>query len=215
MTTIIDRLGEERLLAIVRAERVADARTIVGGLVEAGVAVTEISLSTATGLEAVARCADAHGDALILGAGTVLGVEQARDALAAGARFLVSPGFDPAVVAFARERGVLHLPGVFSPSEVTAALAAGAEVLKLFPAGLLGVGHLSDLRGPFPQARFVPTGGVDGDNAAGFLAAGAFAVAIGGALVPAGSAPSSGEVAEHARRVLTSLTSPVKELHGH
>jgi 2-dehydro-3-deoxyphosphogluconate aldolase/(4S)-4-hydroxy-2-oxoglutarate aldolase len=191
--TTAEAIVATRLMAIVRTPDPDVARAAVRGLVEGGVAVAELALSHPAALDGLARCAQVHGDELLLGAGTILTVAQAEAALAAGARFLVSPGFDPALHAFARERGVLHLPGVLTPSEVGAALAAGASLLKLFPAGRLGPGHLADLLAPFPAARFVATGGVDASNARAFLAAGAVAVAPGGALLAGAGDPAAGD----------------------
>jgi Entner-Doudoroff aldolase len=179
------------------------------GLVAAGVSVAEISLSPPTALATLREAAARFGDAITLGAGTVRTVAQADQALAAGARFLVAPGLDETVMAHAARQDVLHLPGVFSPTEVDRALSAGAVALKLFPAGRLGPGYVSDLLGPFPEARIVATGGVDAGNAAAFLDAGCLAVAGSSALMPeTGPRLSAAEVEGRARRLISSLSTP-------
>jgi 2-dehydro-3-deoxyphosphogluconate aldolase / (4S)-4-hydroxy-2-oxoglutarate aldolase len=125
-------------------------------------------------------------DALVVGAGTVTSPAQADEAIAAGARFVVSPGFDAAVVRRCQEHGVPVFPGVATPTEVMMAVSAGLDTVKFFPAGLLGGPPMvKALGGPFPAVRFIPTGGVDADNAAEYLRL-SNVVAVGGTwMVPA------------------------------
>jgi 2-dehydro-3-deoxyphosphogluconate aldolase / (4S)-4-hydroxy-2-oxoglutarate aldolase len=178
-----------RMIAIVRTERTGEAVAAIRALAAAGVTVAEISLATTGALAALERAAagtggqGGQGGQLILGAGTVRSVGAAEQAVAAGARFLVSPGLNPDVVDWARERDLLHLPGVFTPTELDDALARGARLIKLFPAGRLGPGYVRDLLAPFPQAQLVTTGGITPSNAQAYLDAGAVAVAVGSALV--------------------------------
>ena len=120
---------------------------------------------------------------ILLGAGTVLDAETARLAILAGARFIVSPTFSARVVELCHRYDVVAMPGAYTPTELVTAWEAGADLVKVFPAGGLGPGYLADLRGPLPQLRLVPTGGVTAENAGAFLAAGAVAVGVGGALV--------------------------------
>ena len=136
----------------------------------AGLPCAEITFRTAAAAAAIAAIAAAVPE-LRVGAGTVLTVEQAEAALQAGASFIVAPGFDPAVVDFALQRGVPIVPGVCTPTEVTLALARGLSLLKLFPAEAAGgVAYLKALAAPFGAARFVPTGGIGPDNLASYLA---------------------------------------------
>jgi len=131
----------------------------------------------------------------------VRGVADAEAAVAAGASFLVSPHLAFEVTEWAHEHDVLHVPGAFTPTELAAALDAGAELVKLFPAGRPGPGYVRDLLAPFPSARLVPTGGVDEGNAREFLDAGAVAVAVGGAL------GANGQASEQRARRFMELTS--------
>lgn len=190
-----------RLVAIVRRESADAAAADLRTLVAAGIRALEVSLAGAGALEAISAVAPELPDGLRLGAGTVREVADAEAAVAAGASFLVSPHLAFEVTKWAREHDVLHLPGVFSPSELAAALDAGAELVKLFPAGRSGPGYVRDLLAPFPSARLVPTGGVDEGNAREFLDAGAVAVAVGGALV------ADGQVSEQRARRFMELTS--------
>ncbi len=176
-------IADSRLIAIVRADTEPEIVAAMQALDGAGARVAEVSLATSGALAALERCAEELSDRLLLGAGTVRTLGDAERALEAGARFLVSPNLDRDVCALARERGVLHLPGIFSPTELADALASGAELIKLFPAGRLGPGYVRDLLQPFPDARLVSTGGISQRNAREFLDAGAVAVAVGSALV--------------------------------
>ena len=123
-----------------------------------------------------------EGTDMVIGAGTVIGREKAEAVLAAGARFLVCPHTDPEVIRAALEADALPLPGVMTPTDVAMALAAGAKILKLFPAGALGVNYVKQLRGPFDRVPFLAVGGVDLTNAADYLAAGCVGLGIGSSL---------------------------------
>jgi 2-dehydro-3-deoxyphosphogluconate aldolase/(4S)-4-hydroxy-2-oxoglutarate aldolase len=172
-----------RLIAIVRTDDPDEAVRAIEGLAAAGVQVAEISLSGKDAIEAIERSAEIAGPRLLLGAGTVRSLGEAERATSAGARFLVSPGLDPELLGWAWERDVLHIPGVFTPTELGQALADEALLVKLFPAARLGADYVRDLLAPFPEARLVPTGGITPANILAFLEAGAVAVAAGGALV--------------------------------
>lgn len=176
-----------RLLAIVRFHDGGDVLGAIDALARGGVELYEITMDTPGALDAVERTA---GNGRAVGVGTVLSEEQVRAAVAAGARFVVSPGLVPAVIETAHELGVEPLPGVFTPTEIIEATAAGARVMKVFPASIGGPAYLRALRGPFPLTPLVPTGGVCLDQIRDYLEAGAAAVALGSELVGR-SAPRS------------------------
>lgn len=199
----LELILDARLLVIVRAASPGD--WIPEALESAGARVCELSLTSGNALATLARWRS-HSAGLLIGAGTVLTVEDARRAVDAGAEYLVSPGFDESVHRWARDHRVLHIPGVMTPTEVARAMGAGARLIKLFPAGPLGVGYLRQLLGPFPEAEFVATGGVDEDNVGRFLAAGAAAVAIGGAVV--GDGRGSEQVIDALGRIQAQIQSP-------
>jgi 2-dehydro-3-deoxyphosphogluconate aldolase/(4S)-4-hydroxy-2-oxoglutarate aldolase len=174
-----------RLLAIVRLEPATAAVTAARELAENGLGAIEFSLAIDRALDALRTSASELAATALIGAGTVRTVSDAEGAVAAGARFLVSPHLAWEVSAWAREHDVLHIPGAFSPTEVAAALDEGAPLIKLFPAGQAGPNYIRDLLNPFPEARLVATGGIHLDNARAFLDNGAAALAVGGALVGA------------------------------
>ncbi|MGC1419964.1 MAG: bifunctional 4-hydroxy-2-oxoglutarate aldolase/2-dehydro-3-deoxy-phosphogluconate aldolase [Acidimicrobiales bacterium] len=177
-------LVRSRLIVIVRLLDHAPVVEVIETLAAAGVRFVEVTLERPGGLAALERAVAQCGDRLIIGAGTVMSESDAERAANAGARFIVSPHTDPLVITAGIERGLVVVPGAMTPSEVVLARSAGAQFVKLFPAGSLGTAHLTSLRGPFPEVRFVPTGGVSNENASSWFDAGAAAVAMGSSLVP-------------------------------
>jgi 2-dehydro-3-deoxyphosphogluconate aldolase/(4S)-4-hydroxy-2-oxoglutarate aldolase len=200
-------LGELGAVAVVRLESAARLRRVVDALVEGGIRAVEVTMTTQGALEALAEHSAALGDAVMLGAGTVLDAETARLAVAAGARFVVGPTLCPGVIQVCHRYDVVSIPGGYTPTEIAAAWEAGADLVKVFPAGSLGPSYLRELRGPLPHLRLMATGGVTVDNAAEFLAAGAVVVGVGGALVER-DAVERGDYAaitERARRLAASV----------
>lgn len=179
---LIAQFRTARLIPVVRTSTTAHAAQAIAWLREAGLRIFEITL-TIPDAPALIRSLAAEPD-LLIGAGTVPDAAAAQACLEAGARFLVSPWVEPTIVAPARAAGACVLLGAATPTEVRAALAAGADAVKIFPAASLGgPGHLKALRSVFPGVAFCPTGGVDASNMAEYLAAGAAFVGIGGKLV--------------------------------
>jgi 2-dehydro-3-deoxyphosphogluconate aldolase/(4S)-4-hydroxy-2-oxoglutarate aldolase len=200
----IRRLG---VIAVVRLDDVAQLRAVVDALAAGGVQALELTMTTSGALDGLAALRVAGGRQLIVGAGTVLDAETARLAIVAGARFVVAPTLNAAVVAMCHRFDVVAIPGAYTPTEILAACEAGADLIKLFPASGLGPGYLKELSGPLPQLRLVPTGGINAENAASFIAAGAVAVGVGGALVAPG-AVARGDFAcitDSARRLTTAI----------
>lgn len=179
---LVSTLTADVLVAVVRATDAAGAVRATEALVAGGVRGIEITYTTPGAGEAIAALAERHGEAITLGAGTIRTPEQAAEAVSAGARFLVSPGTQPHLAEAMRETGAALLLGALTPSEVMAALDAGADLVKLFPAGLGGPGYLSGLRGPFPEVAFCPTGGVNPATIPDWLRAGAVALGAGSEL---------------------------------
>jgi 2-dehydro-3-deoxyphosphogluconate aldolase/(4S)-4-hydroxy-2-oxoglutarate aldolase len=140
-------------------------------------------MSTPKAIAGIEMLADKFGDTAVIGVGTVIDAATARDAIAAGAQFVVSPVFDEEVVATARRYGKMVIPGAFTPTEILRAWTAGADVVKVFPATALGPGFFKDILAPLPQLRLTPTGGVDVKNAGDWIKAGAVFLGAGSALV--------------------------------
>jgi 2-dehydro-3-deoxyphosphogluconate aldolase/(4S)-4-hydroxy-2-oxoglutarate aldolase len=173
-------LGSTPLLAIIRFPEGGDVVGAIEALVAGGVDRLEVTADTPGAFAAVEHAARSGRT---VGVGTVLSSEQVRAAAAVGARFVVSPGLVPELIDVTRELGLELMPGVFTATEILAATAAGANVLKLFPASCGGPSYLRALRGPFPDTALVATGGVRVDEIDDYLRAGATAVALGSELV--------------------------------
>lgn len=180
--TLIETLTADRALAVVRAPRIDDPAALCRALVAGGIRTVEFTFTT-PGVEAVIAAAAAEPHGALVGAGTVTDARTAEAAIAAGARFLVTPGISEGAAAVAREAGVPIMLGALSPSEVMRAVELGSAAVKVFPASAVGPGYVKDLRGPFPDIPFVPSGGLHAGNAGEWRAAGALAVTAGSSVV--------------------------------
>lgn len=180
---IEDRIRAARVVAVLRLRDHTRAVQVAETLAEGGVTALEFTLDDPGGIGAIEKVAARVGGHVLVGAGTVTETAQVTAARDAGARFCVSPHLDPAVVAAANGAGLAPLPGIATPTELLAARRAGARLLKLFPAGPLGIAYLKALKGPFGDAELIPTGGVELDDIGSWLAAGATAVGVGSSLV--------------------------------
>ena len=181
--TTLKRILDGGIVAVVRAESGDRLAKVVAALAEGGVSAAEITFTVPDAVEVIRQVRRELGQSICLGAGTVLDPETARAALLAGAEFIVAPTVNLDVIRLCRRYDVPVMPGAFTPTEVVAAWEAGADVVKIFPADVGGPNYLKALRGPLPQIRMMPTGGVDLNTAEAFLKAGACCLGVGGSLV--------------------------------
>jgi 2-dehydro-3-deoxyphosphogluconate aldolase/(4S)-4-hydroxy-2-oxoglutarate aldolase len=159
----------------------------------------------------------AHGSVALIGAGTITTAEQAERCIAAGAQFLVSPGLSIAALSVARAASILAIPGALTPTELMLAQENGAKLVKIFPCGNVGgAKYLKSLKGPFPHATLIPTGGVNALNAAEYIAAGAFALGVGGELVDAAAlrAGNLGKITQAARELVQAVQAARQAVSG-
>jgi 2-dehydro-3-deoxyphosphogluconate aldolase/(4S)-4-hydroxy-2-oxoglutarate aldolase len=174
----------EGLVAIVRGNFPAQKLIEIGdALLASPVLVMEVTLNTTGALDGITLLRERFGDKILVGAGTVRTVSQFHDALAAGAQFTVSPNLDMATVEASLANDILHLPGVFTPTEAQQAYVAGCKLVKLFPSEVVGPRYLKAIRAPLDDIQFIPTGGITPDNVGDYIRAGAAAVGLGSALV--------------------------------
>jgi 2-dehydro-3-deoxyphosphogluconate aldolase / (4S)-4-hydroxy-2-oxoglutarate aldolase len=165
----LETIGELGIVPVVTLERAQDAEPVAEALVSAGLPCAEVTFRTGVAAEAIARMINAFPE-MVIGAGTVLSATQAEMAALAGARFVVGPGFDRGVFEWCRENGIPVVPGAVTPTEVGTVLSLGVTLIKFFPAEPAGgVLTLEALAGPFPNARFLPTGGIRESNLAAYL----------------------------------------------
>ncbi|WP_249521081.1 bifunctional 4-hydroxy-2-oxoglutarate aldolase/2-dehydro-3-deoxy-phosphogluconate aldolase [Microbacterium sp. ER1] len=193
-----DRLARARttgILAVLRAPSPELALEASEAIIRGGVSGIEVTFSTPDAPAVIRELIARHGDAAYIGAGTVTTAEQATQAADAGAAFLVSPGTLPDLTRAMLDTGRVVMTGAMTPTEVMGALELGVDVVKIFPASLGGPSYLGALRGPFPDAPLMPTGGVKPDNLADWFAAGAVAVGAGGDLAN-GTAITNGDWAD-------------------
>ncbi|GAA2074062.1 bifunctional 4-hydroxy-2-oxoglutarate aldolase/2-dehydro-3-deoxy-phosphogluconate aldolase [Streptomyces albiaxialis] len=190
---LIQAVTAQGAFGIVRADTAREAVDAAEAVLDAGLRAVEVALTTPGAVGAVEELAASRPDALV-GAGTVLDATAARTAVAAGARFLVSPSLHPEVIRAGHRYGVPVLPGVSTPTEMVRALEEGADALKLFPASAVSPSWIRDVRAALPQAPLIPTGGVTIGNAPEWIAAGAVACGMGSALTSGGAAAAGERV---------------------
>jgi 2-dehydro-3-deoxyphosphogluconate aldolase/(4S)-4-hydroxy-2-oxoglutarate aldolase len=179
----LERVLKGGLVAIIRADSSEQLVQVARALYEGGIDVIEVTFTVPNAVEVLSAVKKYLGQQILLGAGTVLDPETARTALLAGAQFLVSPTVNLEVIKLALRYDRLVMPGAYTPTEILTAWEAGADVIKVFPADIGGPPYLKALKGPLPQVRLMPTGGVNLQTLPEFLKAGACAVGLGSSLV--------------------------------
>ncbi len=183
MTELFDRLAKEKVVAIIRGIPDEAGDKTAEALVEGGIVFLEVTMNTPGALSMITRFRKRYEGRLRIGAGTVLNDQMARDAVNAGAEYLISPNLDEAMVRYGQAAGLEVWPGTMTPTEIVRAHQLGVSAVKVFPMGSLGLSYLKEIRAPLAHVPMMVTGGVTLDNIQDFLKAGAFAVGIGGNLV--------------------------------
>ena len=179
-TRTLQQLG---VVAVIRMKDADKLRAVVDAIAEGGVRAIEVTMTVPGAVGLIEKLASTLPSDVVLGAGTVTDAATARAVIDAGARFVVAPVYRPDVMTACHERDVAVCPGCFTPTEILDAHERGADIVKLFPATVLGPQFIKDVRGPLPQVRLMPTGGVSLDNAGDWIRAGAVAVGVGSALL--------------------------------
>lgn len=181
---MLRQLKENYFFAVIRGKDEQDAKGIARHAVLGGIRNIEITFSTPNAATVIKELQEEFSDdsSVVIGAGTVMNLNLAQEAIGAGASFLVSPHFDKKIQELAQETGVLYFPGCATATEIVTASQAGCSIIKLFPGGVLGPGFIKDTHGPVPEVDLMPSGGVSVDNVVDWKKAGACAVGIGSAL---------------------------------
>src|SRR5437762_2294152 len=202
---INQRIMEVGLIPVVRASSTEEASAIVEAIKSGGVSVLEITMTVPGAIRLIERIAERYGSDVLLGAGTVLDAETARAVILAGAEFVVTPSLRLSTIEVCKRYSKVVIPGALTPTEVITAWEAGADFVKVFPCDNVGgPKYIKALKGPFPQIDFIPTGGVNLNTAAEFIAAGSAALAVGSELVDkkAVAAGDFAKVTDNARKFL-------------
>jgi 2-dehydro-3-deoxyphosphogluconate aldolase / (4S)-4-hydroxy-2-oxoglutarate aldolase len=177
------RILDSGIVAVVRSPDSRQLVNVCRALADGGVSVVEITMTVPGALDVIRQVRAELGDRVLLGAGTILDPETGRAAMLAGAEYLVAPTVNLDVIRLCRRYDKVVMPGAFTPTEVLTAWEAGADIVKVFPADVVGPAYFKAIRGPLPQVRLMPTGGVDTTTAAEFLKAGACCLGVGSQLV--------------------------------
>jgi 2-dehydro-3-deoxyphosphogluconate aldolase/(4S)-4-hydroxy-2-oxoglutarate aldolase len=183
-TSIVKQIEDIGLVPVVRASSADEAMQVVEAIKAGGVNVLEITMTVPGAVKVIEKVADKYGSEVLVGAGTVLEPETARACLLAGAQFIVSPALNLDTIALCHRYSAPICPGVLTPTEVITAWSTGVDLVKVFPCGSVGgASYVKNLKGPFPQVKIIPTGGVSLTSAADFIKAGASALGVGTDLV--------------------------------
>jgi len=183
MNETLSRIVDSGVVAVLRGVPADQLIEIAAALHDGGVSAIEVTADTPDVADLIAEVTGSFDDEVVVGTGTVLDSETARTTLLAGAEFVVSPSLHEDVIETCNRYGAVSAPGVMTPTEAVRGYEAGADFVKVFPAKTVGPDHIGAMKGPLGQIPMMPTGGVDPDNAADYIDAGAFAVGAGGALV--------------------------------
>jgi 2-dehydro-3-deoxyphosphogluconate aldolase/(4S)-4-hydroxy-2-oxoglutarate aldolase len=182
-TDTLQRIEETGVIAVLRGVEPDTVEAVGEAIVAGGVTALEVTAESPDAMASIQTLAETLGDDALVGVGTVLDAETAREAIDAGAAFVVAPTFEASVVETCNDADVPVAPGVFTPTEAQRAHQTGADVVKIFPAKTGGPGHLSAIKGPLGHLDVIPTGGIGPDNAGAYVEAGAMAVGAGGAIL--------------------------------
>jgi 2-dehydro-3-deoxyphosphogluconate aldolase/(4S)-4-hydroxy-2-oxoglutarate aldolase len=214
-TEVLQRIHETGLIPVVRAESAELAIQAVEAIKAGGIHVLEVTMTVPGAIGVIKQLTNIFGAETLVGAGTVLDPETAKQCIEAGAQFVVSPALNEDTIAFCRDNEIAVFPGALTPTEVVRAWKAGADAVKIFPASAVGgASYLKSLKAPLPQVELIPTGGVSLATAAGFIAAGAFALGVGADLVDVKAIQSGNaqKVTEAARAYLAVVSEARRSL---
>ena len=205
--SVIQNMHKNGLVGIVRDKNEADAMVRTRAIMDGGVTILEISMSTPGALNIIEEIKEKNLDAYV-GAGTVLDPETARACILAGASFIIAPNFRPEVAKLCNRYSIAYMPGVQTFTEIVTAMDYGCDIVKIFPASAVGIGFIKAVMGPLPQARCIPVGGVSIDNIDKWFDDGAYAVALGSGLThPTKGTCDYDEIKAHAEAVVAKVKS--------
>ncbi|WP_100406449.1 bifunctional 4-hydroxy-2-oxoglutarate aldolase/2-dehydro-3-deoxy-phosphogluconate aldolase [Bacillus solitudinis] len=182
---LLEQITESGIVAVIRGSKPENIISIAKALSEGGVKALEITVETPKAMSIIEKVvSELDGEDVIVGAGTVLDAETARAAILSGARFVFSPTVNVETIKMSKRYGVISIPGAMTPTEILTAYEHGADLIKVFPANVVGPAFIKNVKGPLPHIPLMATGGIDVDNAGTFIKAGAVGLGVGSTLVP-------------------------------
>ncbi|SFD89389.1 2-keto-3-deoxy-phosphogalactonate aldolase [Lentibacillus persicus] len=187
MINTLQTIMKHKLVAVVRGANLDDVMPIAEALYDGGIRILEITMDTPRVETVINEVNQAFDEKMVVGAGTVLDPESARTAIMAGAKFIFSPTVNTRTIEMTKRYGVVSIPGAMTPTEILTAYEHGADLVKVFPAGVMGPSYMKDVHGPLPHVPLMPTGGIDLSNVRAYFEKGAVAAGLGSALVKTGS----------------------------
>ncbi|SDM34319.1 bifunctional 2-keto-4-hydroxyglutarate aldolase/2-keto-3-deoxy-6-phosphogluconate aldolase [Halarsenatibacter silvermanii] len=198
----LEKIKECGIVPVIRAESAGQAKKITEAVKDGGINVIEITMTVPGAIDVIDELTEEYGNNtdLVFGAGSVMDGETTRNAILAGAEFIVGPALDEGMIEVANRYQKPVVPGAMTPTEVKKAMEAGADIVKIFPASMFGPKIIKAIKGPIPQAELIPTGGVDHDNVKDWINAGSFAVGAGSAIVSGAKEDDYQKVQEDAAR---------------
>ena len=206
--TALSRITEHQIVAIVRGAGPSEVLKIARALYAGGIRILEITLNSPDALSSIEEVSGQLGKDLLVGAGTVMDARSAKEAIAAGAQFILSPTLDKKTIRATKKHGVVSIPGAFTATEILAAYQYGGDIIKVFPASSVGAKYFKELRGPLPYIPLMPTGGIHAGNIGEYRDAGVVAFGVGGSLVDVSKEMTPGylqEITEKAKRLIEAL----------
>lgn len=208
---VINKITESGLVAVIRAESKEKGQKIVDAVIKGGITSIEVTMTVPGAIDIIKELVAAYKDQdVLIGAGTVLDPETARACILAGAQFIVSPSFNPDTVKLCNRYAIAVMPGIMTVREAVSALELGCEILKVFPGSAFGPKIIGALRGPLPQANFMPTGGVSLENAADWIKGGAVALGTGSDLTKGAKTGDYALVTETAKKFVAAVQAAKK-----
>ncbi len=180
---ILKKIFDKKVIAVIRVKEEEKLKKVIEAIYEGGISIAEITMTVPNAIKLIEKVSESLGDKVLLGVGSVLNKETAEDAIKAGARYVVSPVFKKEILEVSHKHNVPSMPGAFTPTEIQTAYEAGADVVKVFPADVVGMNFFKAVLAPLPHLKLMPTGGVSLTNAGEWIKAGACAVGVGTALL--------------------------------
>ncbi len=194
--------SRSRVIAIARGMEYEELSKLVRALTDGGIRLAEVTLNSKDALNSIAKLKERYQNEIHIGAGTVLNLQAVKDAISAGAEFIVTPNMNKQVISYCAERNILITPGAFTPTEIVEAVQSGARYVKVFPVRALGAGYIKDILAPLSDVKLIAVGGVDDMNAEQYMRAGTYGLGVGGNLCRLPEDGDFSRITEYARKLV-------------